>query len=135
MGQVHPGVAADYGIKRDAYVGVLDLKTISAIVKDDVKYRGMARFPAVTRDISLVMKKEIPAGLVESLIRENAGKLLEAYKLFDIYEGENVGEDEKSLAYTIRFRAADRTLEEVDVSGVMDKILKSLEEKGIVLRS
>ena len=135
IGQVHPDVTDEYGIKTDTYVAVLDVKTLAQMVKDDIKYRGIAKFPAVTRDISLVMKKEIPAGLVESLIRENAGKLLETYNLFDIYEGDNVADDEKSLAYSIRFRASDRTLEEIDVTKVMDKILKGLEQKGIVLRT
>ena len=100
----------------------------------DVKYEGVAKFPAVTRDISLVMKKTVLAGQVEEVIRDNGGKLLEDYHLFDIYEGENVAADEKSLAYSIRFRAKDRTLEDKDVTTVMDKILKKLESLGVSLR-
>ncbi|MCR4605389.1 MAG: phenylalanine--tRNA ligase subunit beta [Eubacterium sp.] len=134
IGQLHPEVAANYGIKTAAYVAVVDMKSIAETVKSDIKYHPIASFPAVTRDISLVMKKNVPAAEVEELIRNNAGKLLEEYSLFDVYEGENVAEDEKSLAYSIRFRAPDRTLEESDVTTVMDKILKKLEEKGIVLR-
>ena len=88
----------------------------------------------MTRDISLVMKKHVLAGDVEKVIRDNGGKLLEDYHLFDLYEGENVGPDEKSLAYSIRFRAADRTLEDKDVTTVMDKILKKLESLGVALR-
>ena len=68
------------------------------------------------------------------MIRDNGGKLLEDYHLFDIYEGENVAADEKSLAYSIRFRAKDRTLEDKDVTTVMDKILKKLESLGVSLR-
>ncbi len=135
IGQIHPEVAENYDIKTDVYVAVLDLQLLAARVRDEIKYQGLARFPAVTRDISLVMKKTVLAGQIEDIIRENGGKILEDFKLFDIYEGENVGEDEKSLAYTIRFRAKDRTLEEKDVTDVMDKILKKLEEQGIVLRS
>ena len=100
----------------------------------DTKYKGVAKFPAVTRDISLVMKKDILAGQVEDIIRTAGGKLLETYRLFDIYEGENVGDDEKSLAYSIRFRASDRTLEEKDIKNVMDKILTKLESLGVALR-
>ena len=100
----------------------------------DIKYQGVAKFPAVTRDISLVMKKTVLAGQIEEVIRKSGGKLLEDYHLFDIYEGENVGKDEKSLAYSIRFRAKDRTLEDKDVSAVMDKILKKLENLGVALR-
>jgi phenylalanyl-tRNA synthetase beta chain len=93
------------------------------------------RFPAATRDISLVMKKTVLAGQIEEIIRNNGGSILESFKLFDVYEGENVGPNEKSLAYSIRFRAKDRTLEDKDVTDVMNKILKKLEEKDIVLRS
>ena len=135
LGQIHPEVAENYDIKTDAYVAVIDLKLLAGHIRDDIKYQALARFPAVTRDISLVMKKTVLAGQIEEIIRNNGGSILEDYKLFDIYEGENVGADEKSLAYTIRFRASDRTLEEKDVTSVMEKILKKLEENQIVLRS
>ena len=97
-------------------------------------YKGVAKFPAVTRDISLVMKKNVLAGQVEEIIRKNAGKTLESVKLFDVYEGEQLSADEKSLAYSIRFRAADRTLEDKDVTTVMDKILKKLEAIDVKIR-
>ena len=116
-------------------MAVIDLPMFASHIRDEIKYQGLARFPAVTRDISLVMKKAVLAGQIEEIIRNNGGKILEDFKLFDIYEGENVGPDEKSLAYSIRFRAKDRTLEDKDVTEVMDKILKKLEEKNIVLRS
>ncbi|MEE3468039.1 MAG: phenylalanine--tRNA ligase subunit beta [Eubacterium sp.] len=135
LGQIHPEVAGNYDIKTDVYIAVLDLQLLADRVREEIKYEGLARFPAVTRDISLVMKKSVLAGQIEEIIRNNGGSILEDYKLFDIYEGENVGPDEKSLAYTIRFRAKDRTLEDKDVTEVMDKILKKLEEQGIVLRS
>ena len=88
----------------------------------------------MTRDISLVMKKGVLAGQIEEVIRRNGGKLLESFELFDVYEGEQLGTDEKSLAYSIRFRASDRTLEEKDVTTVMDKILKKMEELGAKIR-
>ena len=69
-----------------------------------------------------------------AIIRENGGKLLENYDLFDVYEGEQLAADKKSLAYSIRFRALDRTLEDKDVTTVMDKILKKMFELGIELR-
>ncbi|HAK58741.1 MAG TPA: phenylalanine--tRNA ligase subunit beta [Lachnospiraceae bacterium] len=135
LGQVHPEVCDNYGIKTEAYVAVIDLKMMGERIKDEVKYQGIARFPAVNRDISLVMKKTVLAGQIEEIIRGAGGKLLEELKLFDVYEGENVGDDEKSLAYSIRFRAADRTLDDKDITAVMDKILKKLKEAGVVLRS
>lgn len=134
LGEIHPEVADNYEIGTKTYVAVLDIEILAKKASFDVKYKGVAKFPAVTRDISLVMKKSVLAGQVEEVIRQNGGKLLEDYHLFDIYEGSNVGEDEKSLAYSIRFRAKDRTLEDKDVTKVMDKILMKLESLGIELR-
>lgn len=127
-------MADNYEIGTKVYVAVLDIEILAKMASFDVKYKGVAKFPAVTRDISLVMKKSILAGQVEEVIRQSGGKLLEDYHLFDIYEGSNVGADEKSLAYSIRFRAKDRTLEDKDVTKVMDKILNKLESLGVVLR-
>ncbi len=133
-GMIHPEVADNYGLGSETYVAVLDVELLAENAVFDTKYKGVAKFPAITRDISLVMKKGILAGQVEEIIRKNGGKLLEKYHLFDVYEGENVGEDEKSLAYSIRFRASDRTLEDKDVTPVMDKILGKLETLGVKLR-
>lgn len=134
LGEVHPEVADNYNLGTKTYVAVLDVAVLAEKASFDIKYHGVAKFPAVTRDISLVMKKTILAGQVEEVIRKGGGKLLEDYHLFDIYEGENVGADEKSLAYSIRFRAKDRTLEEKDITAVMDKILTKLESLGVALR-
>ena len=134
LGEIHPEVADNYNLGTKTYVAVMDVELLAKYADFDVKYEGGAKFPAVTRDISLVMKKTVLAGQVEEVIRDNGGKLLEDYHLFDIYEGENVAADEKSLAYSIRFRAKDRTLEDKDVTTVMDKILKKLESLGVSLR-
>lgn len=134
LGEVHPEVADNYNLGTKTYIAVLDIAKLAEKADFDIKYQGVAKFPAVTRDISLVMKKTVLAGQIEEVIRKSGGKLLEDYHLFDIYEGENVGKDEKSLAYSIRFRAKDRTLEDKDVSAVMDKILKKLENLGVALR-
>ncbi|MBO5488975.1 MAG: phenylalanine--tRNA ligase subunit beta [Eubacterium sp.] len=134
LGEVHPEVADNYNLGTKTYVAVLDVELLAEYAKFDVKYQGVAKFPAITRDISLVMKKSVLAGQVEEVIRKNGGKLLESYHLFDVYEGENVAGDEKSLAYSITFRAKDRTLEDKDVTTVMDKILKKLEVLGVALR-
>ena len=134
LGEVHPEVADNYNLGTKTYVAVLDVAKLAEKANFDIKYQGVAKFPAVTRDISLVMKKTVLAGQIEEVIRKSGGKLLEDYHLFDIYEGENVGKDEKSLAYSIRFRAKDSTLEDKDVSAVMDKILKKLENLGVTLR-
>ena len=83
----------------------------------------------------MVMDKSILVGQVEEIIEKRGGKLLESYHLFDLYEGSQIAEGCKSVAYSITFRAADRTLEDKDVSAIMEKILKDLKEMGIELRA
>ena len=134
MGEVHPDVADTYGIGEKAYVAVLDMPTIMELADFNIKYTGIAKYPAVSRDLSMLMKKEILVGQVEECIRKNGGKLLESCTLFDVYEGEQIAEGFKSVAYSISFRAADHTLEEKEITQVMEKILKGLEKMGIELR-
>ncbi len=134
LGEIHPDVADTYGIGEKAYVAVIDMPEIVEKATFDRKYTGIARYPAVTRDISMVMPKEILVGQVEEVIEKKGGAYLESYKLFDIYEGAQIREGHKSVAYSIVFRAKDKTLEEADVAQAMDKILKALEAMGIELR-
>ena len=101
----------------------------------DRKYEGIAKYPAVSRDISMVVPKDILVGQIEEMIAQRGGKILESYTLFDIYEGAQIKEGFKSVAYSISFRAKDRTLEETDVAAAMKKILNGLESMGIELRS
>ena len=135
LGEVHPDVADAYGIGDRAYVAVLDMPQLVAKASFDVRYTGIARFPAVSRDISIVMPKKIMVGSIEDIIRKCSGSLLESFELFDIYEGAQIGAGFKSVAYTITFRAQDRTLEDKDVNSIMDRIIASLKELGIVLRA
>ncbi len=127
LGEVHPDVADNYNIGTRAYVAVLDMPEIVERATFDRKYTGIAKFPAVTRDISMVMPKSIMVGQVEEVIEKRGGKLLESYNLFDLYEGAQIKAGFKSVAYSIVFRAKDRTLEEADVSAAMEKILTELE--------
>ena len=134
IGEVHPTVAKTYGIGTRAYVAVIDMPKIVELATFDRKYQGLAKYPAVTRDISMVMPKEILVGQVEEIIGDKGGVYLESYELFDIYEGEQIKKGFKSVAYSIVFRAKDKTLEEADVTASMNRILKALEELGIELR-
>ena len=134
LGEVHPEVADNYGIGDRAYVAVLDMPEIVANATFDRKYEGIAKFPAVTRDISMVVPKTILVGQIEEVIENKGGAYLEGYSLFDIYEGSQIKEGFKSVAYSIVFRAKDKTLEENDVTTAMNRILKALEEMEIELR-
>ena len=134
LGEVHPTVAANYSIKDRVYVAVIDMPEIVSRATFDRKYEGIAKFPAVSRDISMVVPKEVLAGQIEAVIAQRGGKILENYQLFDIYEGSQIKEGYKSMAYSVTFRAKDRTLEDADVNAAMKKILNGLETLGIELR-
>ena len=134
LGEVHPDVADNYKIGDRAYVAVIDMPSIMEFTTFDRKYTGIAKFPAVTRDISMVVPKHILVGQIEDIIEQRGGRFLESYKLFDIYEGAQVLAGHKSVAYSITFRAKDHTLEDKEVSAVMNKILNGLSGLGIELR-
>ena len=134
LGEVHPEVCDNYDIGTKAYVAVLDMPEVVPFATFDRKYAGIARYPAVTRDISMVVPKAVLAGQIEAMIEQRGGKILESYQLFDIYEGAQIKEGFKSVAYSITFRAKDRTLEENDITAAMKKILNGLESMGIELR-
>ena len=134
LGEVHPQVADNYGIGTRAYVAVLDMPEILNFATFDRKYTGIAKYPAVSRDISMVVPKEVLVGQIEAILAQRGGKYLESFELFDLYEGSQIKEGFKSVAYSIVFRAPDRTLEEADITAVMKKILNGLEGLGIELR-
>lgn len=135
IGQLHPQVVENYDMKGEVYVAVLELPKVTALATFDRKYEGIAKFPASTRDLSMVMDKTIFVGQIEDIIRKNGGKLLESYQLFDVYEGEQVGAGKKSVAYSMTFRAKDRNLETEEVNTVTNKIIEGLKALGIELRS
>lgn len=135
LGQVHPEVMKNYDMaKAKAYIAVLDMPKIVERATFDRKYTGIAKFPAVSRDISMVVPSGLLAGQIEDIISQRAGKLLESYELFDIYEGDQIKAGFKSMAYTVTFRNKERTLTDDDVNAAMKKILNGLEGLGIELR-
>ena len=101
----------------------------------DYKYEGIVNFPASSRDISMVVPKEVLVGDIEKVFDQRGGKYLESYKLFDLYEGEQIKDGFKSVAYSLVFRGKEKNLEEADISKAMKKILNGLEELGIELRA
>ncbi len=134
IGEVHPAVCDNYAIGTRVYVAVIDILNVLDFATFDRKYEGIAKYPAVTRDISLEVPKTVLAGDIEGVIAQRGGKILESYQLFDLYEGDQIKEGYKSMAYSVTFRAKDRTLEESDVAGAMKKILNGLEQLGATLR-
>ena len=135
LGELHPDVADRYKIGERTYVAVLDMPAVIPFADFDRKYQGLAKYPAVTRDLSMVVPKAVLVGQIEDVLAQRGGKLLESYNLFDIYEGAQIGTGYKSVAYSITFRAKDQTLTDDEVNGVMKKILNGLQSLGIELRA
>ena len=134
LGEVHPKVCANYGMKERTYIAVMDMPAVMEFVSFDKKYEGIAKFPAATRDISMVVPKDILVGQIEDVFEQKGGSYLESYELFDIYEGNQILKGHKSVAYSLTFRAKDKNLEEEDIASAMNRILKALEAMGIQLR-
>lgn len=135
LGEVHPLVADTYGIGERAYIAVIDIPTVLEFAGFNHKFTGIAKYPAVTRDLSMVVPKEVLAGQIEAILVQRGGKILESYQLFDIYEGSQIKAGYKSMAYSVVFRAHDKTLEESEITAAMKKILNGLTGLGIELRS
>ena len=135
LGEVHPSVADNYSIGEKAYIAVIDILDILEFAGFNHKYTGIAKYPAVTRDLSLVVPHAVLAGQIEEIFDQRGGNILESYQLFDIYEGEQIEKGFKSMAYSLVFRAHDKTLGENEISAAMKKIMNGLNGLGIELRS
>lgn len=135
LGEVHPDVLDNYGIGEKAYVAVVDMPSVYPYVNDNIKYTPLAKFPAVSRDFSMLVPMSVTAGEIEDMLVQRSGKLLESVKLFDVYVGAQVLAGFKSMAYTVTLRAQDHTLTEDEINGTVKKILNGLEQLDIKLRS
>jgi phenylalanyl-tRNA synthetase beta chain len=135
IGEVHPLVRRNYGIGDRACIAVLDMPAVIPFATFDRKYTGIAKYPAVTRDISMIVPHEVTAAEIEKIIAQRGGKILESYSLFDIYEGAPIMKGFKSMAYSLVFRHPDKTMEEAEITSAMNKILNGLERMNITLRA
>ena len=135
LGEVHPAVADNYSIGEKVYIAVIDILDVLEFAGFSHKYTGIAKYPAVTRDLSLVVPHAVLAGQIEEIFDQRGGNILESYQLFDIYEGAQIEKGFKSMAYSLVFRAHDKTLGENEISAAMKKIMNGLNGLGIELRS
>ncbi len=136
LGEVHPDALDNYSIGTRCYIAVIDIEKMTSAASLTRSFKAVPKYPAVNRDLALLVKKDILVGQIEFFIKQRGGKILESYQLFDVYEGKQIEEGCKSVAYSLTFRAEDRTLDDKEVSKAMDKILKGLEfELGVTLRS
>ncbi len=129
MGQVHPLVAANYGIDTEVYCVEIDFTKLFTLRLPDPTYVPLPKYQASNRDLSFVCDEAVTVAQAEEVITAAAGKLLRGVKLFDIYRGTGVPEGKKSMAFSLELRADDRTLTDSDTEGVTNKVLAALKEK------
>ena len=135
LGEIHPDVSENYGVDEACFVATLDLDVLYESANTDRKYKALPKFPAVTRDIALLVEDAVLVQEIEETIRKAGGNLVEKVELFDIYKGKQIPDGKKSIAYAIAYRDENKTLTDKDVNKVHDKILRSLEYKlGATLR-
>ena len=135
MGQVHPLVAANYGMDSEVFCAELNLTKMMGMLLPEPTYVPLPKYPAVSRDLAVVCDEEVTVAQAEKVIAAAAGKLLRDVKLFDIYRGVGVPTGKKSMAFSLELRADDRTLTDSDSEAVTSKVLKALEDQlGATLR-
>ena len=127
FGEIHPQVAKNYDLDTRVYVAELDLATIIEHINKNLSFKALPKYPATTRDIAMLVSRETLVGDLEKVIKQRGGKLLESVELFDVYQGEQIEEGMKSVAYKLVFRAEDRTLVDEEIQKAMKKILNGLE--------
>lgn len=134
FGEVHPAVAEKYGIDGRVYVAEIKLDLLLNINRRPATYKPLPKFPAVERDYAMLCDREIPIGTLEKAIEKGAGRLLEEIKLFDVYEGSQIPEGKKSVAFSVKLRSADATLSDEQIEDVNSKIIANLGKIGVELR-
>jgi phenylalanyl-tRNA synthetase beta chain len=135
LGEIHPDVSDNYGMGTVCYAAELNLDILYSYANTEKKYIPLPKYPAVTRDMALIVDDSILVQEIEDVIIKQGGSMLEKVQLFDVYKGKQIPEDKKSIAYSLVYRLENKTLTDVEVNKVHEKILRSLEYKlGAQLR-
>ena len=129
LGEVHPTVQKNYEIGTRTYVAKLLIDEMQPLAQTEITYQPLPKFPAITRDLSLVCADEVPVGDLQAAMKKAVGNILEQITLFDVYKGENIGKGFRSLAYTLQFSNSKQTLQDEEVSRPFDKIKNKLKEE------
>ena len=129
FGEIHPIVQENYGIGEKVYLAEIHTDKILKYAAKEKKYTPIPKYPAVERDIAIIVDEEVEVGEIERVISKKCRKVLEELKLFDVYRSEKLGENKKSVAYAIKFRAEDRTLTEDEINTYMNTIINDLEKE------
>ncbi|HDS74916.1 MAG TPA: hypothetical protein ENN56_05165 [Firmicutes bacterium] len=128
MGQVTPALCSEFDLTYPVFFARLDLAALTAHRRSLQKLTPLPRYPAVERDLALVVPESVPAGTVEDIVRKTGGALLERIVLFDVYRGQGLREGEKSLGFTMEFRASDRTLTDQEVDELVRCVVSATEK-------
>ena len=128
MGELHPLVAENYEIGVPVYIAELDFESLASLYSSDKEYKPLPKYPAVTRDIAVLCNDSLEVAEIENIIINVTGKLLDNLSLFDVYKGSQIEAGKKSVAYSIKLRAEDRTLTDNEIDNIMNKIIKRLEQ-------
>ncbi|MGO1581149.1 MAG: phenylalanine--tRNA ligase subunit beta [Peptoniphilaceae bacterium] len=129
FGEVHPLVLDNFDLKKKAYVGELELEKILPYAIDNYKFKELPKYPSIKRDLAFVLDNDIAAYELEKIARKNAKDLLEDFNVFDVYTGEHIEEGKKSIAFSMVFRAKDRTLVDDDINKIIEKVIKETSDK------
>lgn len=136
VGEVHPDVRERFDMPKRAVMAEINLQTLLEAFRPMGEMKPLPRFPAVQRDLALVMEEGVAVGPLMADMRRAAGKLLESMELFDVYRGAQVAAGNKSVAFSLTFRASDRTLTDEEVQAAMDKVTRVCAEKhGATVRA
>ena len=134
LGELHPTVQKTYGIGTRTYVAKLLVQEMAAMAETEVTYQPLPKFPAITRDLSLLCDDALPVGKMEEAIAQAAGKLLEEVTLFDVYKGDQIAAGKKSVSFSLRLRSHEGTLTDEQADAAMKRVLKALAAMDAVLR-
>ena len=135
IGEIHPDTAEAYDIPARAYAAVVNLPVFFALSQPMATVKSITRFPAVTRDIALVMEESQQVGPLMNALKQGCGAMLEDIRMFDVFRGVQIGAGNKSVAFSLTFRAEDHTLTEEEITRLNNKALKIAREQfGAVLR-
>ncbi len=135
LGEIHPDVLENYSVGTKVYVAEINFDMLYEIKNTLRLYKQLPKYPALTRDLAFVCDRDMPVLRLEKLMKKAAGKNLEHIELFDVYQGGNIASDKKSVAFSLRLRASDRTLTDEEADSAVKKVIKALSEVGAVLRS
>ena len=135
LGQIHPVVAENYGVSSDVYVAEIDFEDLLNLAKTDKTFKKLPKYPASQRDLAFLADDTVLASQIENIIKKKSGNIFESLTLFDVYKGNPIPENKKSMAYSVVFRDENKTLTDDDINPIIESILKELSDKlNVILR-